>query len=571
MRTYNLLYRREGDIEKFVEENGIEDSNRLLIQVFTGIPKKEHIEKLQSELRSLFQKAGLIGATTGGEVFEGRVYENTTVLSFTYFDRSRVKVAMSTEPHSLQAGREVSRSLMSKDTKLLFLLADGLYTNGDDVLEGVNEGFSHIPVVGGLAGDNFAFRETYVFTLEEITDRGVVGASIDTDKLHVNTHYNLAWMPIGREMEVTLSEKNRIYEIEGKPVIDIYREYLGAEAEELMPHLAIEFPLILERDGALLARACLGITEDGAMLYTGAIRQGERVRFGICDTGVVVDSASANLSDFKQKPREAIFVYTCLARKYTMGNEVELESKYLQGLAPTSGFLTYGEFYNYNGKNRFMNYTFTATSISEGDSAAREGVHEISSKPDKELIRLRALVTLVNTITGELKEANAELERLAERDALTGLYNRRKMLSLLEEQLSRSERYEKPFCVLMADIDNFKSINDTYGHQAGDEVLVGISRVLSKSLRSTDMYSRWGGEEFLVLMPETELEGGVAVAEKLRIEVLKFFNDKPIGEISISVGLTAYREGDCVESLLSRADRAMYIAKHRGKNLVAIS
>jgi len=82
-----------------------------------------------------------------------------------------------------------------------------------------------------------------------------------------------------------------------------------------------------------------------------------------------------------------------LARKYTMGNEVELESKYLQGLAPTSGFLTYGEFYNYNGKNRFMNYTFTATSISEGDSAVREGVYEISSKPDKELIRLRALVT----------------------------------------------------------------------------------------------------------------------------------------------------------------------------------
>ncbi len=568
MRTHNLLYRREGDIKRFVEEKGIEDSSRLLIQVFTGVPEREHIEKLQSELRSLFQKAGVIGTTTGGEIFNGRVHENTTVLSFTSFERAEVRTALSSNPVSVQAGREVSETLRDENTKLLFLFADGLYTNGDDVLDAVNEEFGSVPVVGGLAGDNFAFKGTYVFTSEELTDRGIVGASINTDRLHVNTHYNLAWVPVGREMEVTRAEGNRIYEIEGKPVVDLYREYLGTSAGELLPHLAIEFPLVLERDGVLLARACLGVAEDRSMLYTGDIRQGERVRFSIWDTGVMLDSASRNLNTFRLNPSESIFVYTCLARKYLMGKEVEVESKHLQNVAPTSGFLTYGEFYNYEGRNRFMNYTFTAVSLSEGESARKEEDYEIHKKPDKELVRFRALVSLVNTITKELKDANTKLEKLAERDALTGLYNRRKMLSLLKEQLRKAERYGKSFCVLMADIDNFKSINDTYGHQAGDEVLVGISTVLKRSLRDTDMYSRWGGEEFLVIMPETELEGGVVVAEKLRVEVLKFFSKKPVSDVSVSVGVTAYREGDCVESLLSRADRAMYTAKHRGKNLV---
>ncbi|RLJ70635.1 diguanylate cyclase (GGDEF)-like protein [Hydrogenivirga caldilitoris] len=571
MKTYNLLYKQEGDVTRFVEEKGIEDTPRLLVQVFTGVPERRYIENLQRELEKLFNKAGVIGTSTGGEIFNGEVYENSTVLSFTVFERAWVKTALVEGADALRTGRELVGRILDEDTKLMIIFADGLNTNGDDLIDAINEEAQSVPVVGGLAGDNFTFKGTYVFTSRDVTDRGVVGASVNTDKLQISTHYNLAWVPVGKGMVVTRTAGNRIYEIEGKPVVEVYKSYLGAEAEELLPYVAIEFPLVLERDGVMLARACLGIAEDGSMLYTGVIKEGEKVRFSIWDTGVMLDSAAENLKKFRSNPSESVFVYTCLARKYLIGGEAEVESKHLQSVSPTSGFMTYGEFYNLDGKNRFMNYTFTAVSLSEREFTQNSEGQELEEEPGRDLIRFRALVSLVNTITGELKDANDKLERLAERDPLTGLYNRRKMIALLEEQIRRTERYGKSFCVLMVDIDNFKLINDTYGHQKGDEVLKGMAQALRELLRSTDLYSRWGGEEFLVVMPETEIEGGTAVAEKLRVGVRGFFNRKLGMDISVSVGLTAYRDGDCIEGLLSRADRAMYRAKKKGKNLVVVS
>ncbi|WP_457601360.1 sensor domain-containing diguanylate cyclase [Hydrogenivirga sp.] len=562
------MYRRKGDIERFVEEKEIKDSERLLIQVFTGIPEREHILGIQEELKGIFTEAGVIGTTTGGEVFKGEVLEGSTVLSFTTFEKASVRTHLSEGEGSYENGVRVAEALKKSDTKLFILFADGLYTNGDEIVRAFNELASSAPMAGGLAGDNFTFRETFVFTLQELTSRGVVGASLQTDRLYITSHYNLAWYPVGKEMIVTRASGNRIYEIDGKPVVAVYREYLGADAEEHLPHVAIEFPLVFERDGVLLARACLGVNEDGSMSYEGSIREGEVVSFSVWDTGVMLESAAENLKKFRASPSESIFVYTCLGRKYLMGKETEVEVKYLQSVAPTSGFLTYGEFFTLNGKNMFMNYTHTALSISEADRKSNTEDCRLEEDLGRENVRFRALVSLIDSVTRELREANKELEKLAERDELTGLYNRRKAHALMEEQLIRSRRYGEPFCVLMVDIDNFKSVNDAHGHQRGDEVLVELAAVLKNFLRESDISSRWGGEEFLILLPATDLEGGVAVAEKLRIEAKKAFEDMGLNNVSLSIGVSSFRSEDTLESLLSRADRAMYIAKKRGKNLV---
>ena len=163
-----------------------------------------------------------------------------------------------------------------------------------------------------------------------------------------------------------------------------------------------------------------------------------------------------------------------------------------------------------------------------------------------------------------------EIKRLSEQDYLTGLYNRRKVHEVIENEIIRSKRYNSSFSIILFDIDNFKSTNDTYGHNAGDKCLVDISHVVRQTVRESDTACRWGGEEFLVFCPQTDIEGAVSLAEKLRSNIAdKQFDE--VGHKTSSFGVARVQHGDTVQSLISRADDALYAAKHAGRNRVIAS
>lgn len=162
---------------------------------------------------------------------------------------------------------------------------------------------------------------------------------------------------------------------------------------------------------------------------------------------------------------------------------------------------------------------------------------------------------------------NHRIKRLSEEDYLTKLSNRRKIHKIIESEITRSKRYNSTFALIMLDIDNFKTTNDSFGHNAGDKVLVQISETILKSIRESDIASRWGGEEFLVFCPHTNVDGAFSLAEKLRnnIEKTEF---EGAGYKTASLGVTHVEHGDTVQSLINRADKALYSAKHSGKNMV---
>ncbi|WP_372742360.1 diguanylate cyclase [Neptunomonas sp.] len=164
---------------------------------------------------------------------------------------------------------------------------------------------------------------------------------------------------------------------------------------------------------------------------------------------------------------------------------------------------------------------------------------------------------------------NTELIVIAEHDQLTGLYNRHKLIESISEYIQLSIRYNWKISCIFVDIDNFKVINDTFGHNAGDQVLKDISQLLVKMLRRTDIIGRWGGEEFVIILPETDLLMAEEIAAKLRIAVFeaKFSIDHTI---SCSLGVTQYKKDETVEEFIGRADDALYIAKHAGKNRTAV-
>lgn len=171
----------------------------------------------------------------------------------------------------------------------------------------------------------------------------------------------------------------------------------------------------------------------------------------------------------------------------------------------------------------------------------------------------------IGTDITERKFFEKELELLASTDLLTGLYNRRKFEEILGKEIQEAKRYNKTFSIILLDIDFFKDINDTYGHQVGDYILQSLARLIKNMLRSTDSVARWGGEEFVIILPNGKIDGAYMLAERLRktIENTKFPIER---KCTISLGVTQYKPDDTPHSILKRADLALYTAKQNGRN-----
>ncbi len=172
----------------------------------------------------------------------------------------------------------------------------------------------------------------------------------------------------------------------------------------------------------------------------------------------------------------------------------------------------------------------------------------------------------------EQEKLSKELERLATTDPLTGVWNRRHLFALAEQEINRAARYQKPFSILMIDIDKFKQINDNYGHSIGDEVLIIMAKVTLQCLRKADFFGRFGGEEFVAVLPETNMDEAAIAADRIRQDIAKIViysqQDNQIN-ITVSIGIATYSSEDqTIDTIMQRADQALYLAKSQGRNRV---
>ena len=178
-----------------------------------------------------------------------------------------------------------------------------------------------------------------------------------------------------------------------------------------------------------------------------------------------------------------------------------------------------------------------------------------------------ALVESNRSLEEKVAERTAELERMAFRDSLTNLLNRRELMRIFDVEIDRAQRQKHPLSVLMIDLDNFKSINDTYGHQIGDSVLKSSAGSLMECSRKTDFVGRIGGEEFVVLLPNTHYETALMLAERHRENIEKTSSNNNI-QFTCSIGVAELEYGEQLEQLMHRVDEALYSAKNSGRNNV---
>lgn len=189
---------------------------------------------------------------------------------------------------------------------------------------------------------------------------------------------------------------------------------------------------------------------------------------------------------------------------------------------------------------------------------------EITDQSHDEISGISNSLNSLLKFTNQLLE---EKEKMASTDRLTGVHNRTKFVDIFNSEFQRFSRYKTPFSVIMMDIDHFKIVNDTYGHNVGDDVLVEVTSMASKIIRATDILVRWGGEEFVVLAPSSELHSAVALAEKLRSVIAE--HSFPSGlKVTMSFGVAEIDESDSLKTIMARADAALYESKRTGRNKV---
>jgi diguanylate cyclase (GGDEF)-like protein len=229
----------------------------------------------------------------------------------------------------------------------------------------------------------------------------------------------------------------------------------------------------------------------------------------------------------------------------------------------------YGTFRSYCEINRSDKGKYYLIGTDIKIESIEESLKRLMNQNTLFFITILALVSLMAILRYlELMHYNAKLLHLSITDKLTGLYNRQKTDMVLVEEQKKIVRYEDYRCsMMMIDIDKFKNVNDTYGHDTGDQALQQLASIMTNTLRDTDVVGRWGGEEFIIILPHTPLEEALKAAEKLRIKVEEYFL-RFVTPITISIGVGKLQSGKTIHETTKEVDEALFWAKKKGRNRV---
>ena len=383
----------------------------LLVQVFSSLHSQlDTLQELLNTLQAELPQAHIIGATTDGEIETKNVYTNSTVITFSCFEKTTLKTeSVSHHSEHANASRLIEKTLTS-NTKLMITFSDGTTTNGEHFLATLTQKMPTIPIAGGMAGDNATFTQTYIIHGNKILKQGAVAVTLNSDVLHVTTDYSFDWQPLGRAMHVTKAKENRVYEVDHMPITQLYGKYLGKEIEDALPNIGIEFPLLLTRNTLTYARAAVAKFDDGSLAFAGDINEGDIVHLGFGDIREIMQNSFKKAALFREKNIETFFIYSCMARRRFMQEIIHTEIEPFAEIAPTAGFFTYGEFFHQKEENYLFNETLTFVALSENIDAPVSNISDLKPYEEEEENNrtFRALSHLFKVTQGEY-EFNQQL------------------------------------------------------------------------------------------------------------------------------------------------------------------
>ena len=402
MKHLSFLYDDAISYKKAIKESQHKKYNSVLIQVFTSILDKKYILNILKKLNKDFKNAKIVGTTTAGEISHAKMYQDTTVISVSLFEDTVVKVAY-TDEINYKSSLKIAKEISSEDTKATIILSEGL--NGKDY-EGFLKGFREIKpdmlIAGGMAGDNFKLKQTYIFKEKEIFDKGAIAISFSSKTLYADNRYNLNWFAVGKEFTITKAQENYLIEIDGQKAKDVFEKYLGENIfKEDLSSLA-DIQLLYKEGHTVVSRTPL-MLEDDKIRLAAPLKEGQKVRFGFSNASSVI-SGALNISNIiSDKPAQAVYIFSCIARKVLLGELLENEFKAFEHLAPTSGFFTYGEFYSTDNNNALLNCTTTVLVLSEANKPSKQTNKTLSYRlKEDESLTFKVLTNFIEQTSREL-------------------------------------------------------------------------------------------------------------------------------------------------------------------------
>ncbi len=561
-------------IEKWCQKHTF---SNIVFQIYSDIDKTSEIDNICKYIIEIIPDALCMSCSTNGNIIDGCYTISKITIVCIIFEKPSTKVKLLHYDYDGTNIDEITDNIIKvlDNNKWVKAIEFNVTILGQSMTKFCNNMSSVNKEIHIFGGGAFNFEgnpsKAYVYSEKQgFSDNGFVLLLMGGEDFNVQSKYISGWKPLGKKFTATRTKDNILYEFDNEPAYNVYHKYLNIKNDEHLFDNTHEFPFVCKRNGVNLLHVPVYGNTDGSLVLTSTINEGDVARITYGDPVSILETIYSESKEIEEFAPDIIHIFSCSARKSFWGeNSISKETSLFQNIAQTSGFFTAGEFLRTGENLCHHNVTLVISAMREGEPD-KDKIHSVPEfRIDGKISILGRLAHFIEATTSELEDLNHKLEYASVTDGLTGLYNRAEMQRRIEKAL---EDNEYPFCLIMLDIDNFKKVNDTYGHQCGDEVIKTLSSVMQNILKkySPDASAgRWGGEEFMIFIPDTILIEAKKIAEKIRIvfENYIYYN---MNSQTTSIGVTQAKYCECVDDLCTRVDKALYQAKTTGKNKTII-
>lgn len=536
----------------------------LSISIFTHWNDPALIQAMTDGLSKAFPRAAIAGLTTAGGIEDGQMNTGKTILSFMAFDESPVEVL----------------HYNMKDLRAVEILETQLTGNVEPFLDAISALPPSVAIFGGGADTDDLNQPSYIFDKEAIMNEGFV-IMLFRGTVKVLTRSVLGWQPLGRQVTITAMDGNMVIKELDHIAVNFYEKYLKIDPSVDFDKKTLSFPLVVEKDGVELARLPMSCRKDGSLVFNIALHVGDKLRMAYGDPNEIINGSRRVLGRIRDFGPQGMLLFSCVVRRYYLKDDVNQILSAYERITPAAGGYTRGEIDRIEGHVYTMNMNLVSAAFREETKDHKRTIADITGDPshmendpalnlDDSLSTVQRLASFITVTSKELSDAYQKLAFVAGHDSLTDLLNRGRIEWVLRHLIEDTNKTHHTFSAIMIDIDSFKHINDTYGHSVGDDVLIRLADIMKSGVRPTDYAGRWGGDEFVILLPDTDIDQSEKVADRMR----KNFAEAdilPDGKaVTASFGVTTSYEGETLESFYRRMDSALYTAKGAGKNQVIL-
>lgn len=577
---FSSVVRLKKELDKINQWKMSKLCSTVIFSIYAENTDKEQIELACEIIESEMPDALYLGCSTNGTITDGMLSDSPFVVVCTICEYPTTKAQLLqytlTQENTLDVvddlKKEIEKRPWVKGIELLATIRGMSMTPFCEACTDINP---DIQIFGGGAFNiDINNNNACVFSKAKgYSEKGVVFLLCGGEDLNIYTTHITGWKPLGREFIVTKANGSLLQELDGKPAYDAYYKYLNIPNNEHFFYNTLEFPFFYKHHGINILRAPIASNEDGSLTMTSNIEENVSARIAYGDPWTILNSIRAGGREIAKFQPEIIKVFSCAARRTFWGNEeISKETGPLQSVAPTSGFYTSGEFLRCDNELIQHNVTLVIAAIREGHIDDSIPFRMDSEEFTGKVSMINRLATFIDAATAELAEANEKLAKVAIEDSLTGHYNRAETQRRIHAALDDFKQDGKKVCLIMMDIDNFKMVNDTYGHKEGDNVILGLTKTISEVVKKYNPEAscgRWGGEEFMVVLPGMDCKRATEIANEIRTTFAAIAFPMARRK-TISVGVVEALRGESADMVCVRVDSALYEAKNNGKNQVYV-